>query len=108
MSAKGTALRAATAFMGAVGLTGAGVAWNARYRAPYRPLVARVALRLPPGHAGLDGFRIGFVTDSHVGPTFTARKGKWIGAKVGIFSSLYNPIDHAKGTAAITPSSSRT
>jgi uncharacterized protein len=48
--------------------TGAGVAYAARFLAPYRPVLERVALPLPTGHERLAGLRIGFVTDTHVGP----------------------------------------
>ena len=63
------------AAVGAAGLcttAAAAVAWRSRYRAPYEPVVERIELPLPPGHEGLAGFRIGFVTDCHVGPTFSA------------------------------------
>jgi predicted MPP superfamily phosphohydrolase len=46
----------------------AAVAYAARFIAPYRPVLERVALPLPAGHVGLGGLRIGFVTDTHVGP----------------------------------------
>ncbi len=46
----------------------AGEAYAARYINPYRPVLERTSLPLPPGHEPLDGFRIGFVTDTHVGP----------------------------------------
>lgn len=42
--------------------------YQARYVNPYRPKLERVALRLPLGAEGLDGLKIGFVTDTHVGP----------------------------------------
>ncbi|HEU5434450.1 MAG TPA: metallophosphoesterase [Thermomicrobiales bacterium] len=48
--------------------TGVGVAYAARFIAPYRPALERVSLPLPPGHERLAGLRIGFVTDTHVGP----------------------------------------
>jgi predicted MPP superfamily phosphohydrolase len=66
------AVRAAGLAGALAGVAGAAVGWHARYRAPYRPVVERVSLRLPPAHAALDGFRIGFASDSHVGPTFSA------------------------------------
>lgn len=40
----------------------------ARFVAPYRPRLERVALPLPPGHEGLENLRIGFLTDTHAGP----------------------------------------
>ena len=51
-----------------VGLTGGATAYEARYVNPYRPELERVELPLPAGHAGLAGLKIGFVTDTHVGP----------------------------------------
>lgn len=56
-----------------LGLLGAGaLAVRARCVAPYRPVLERVALPVPAGHAALAGLRIGFVTDAHVGPSFSA------------------------------------
>jgi predicted MPP superfamily phosphohydrolase len=43
-------------------------AYAARYVNPYEPVLERVMLPLPEAHAGLDGLKIGFVTDTHVGP----------------------------------------
>jgi predicted MPP superfamily phosphohydrolase len=62
---------------GALGLAGAGAlsvsqAYAARYIYPYRPHLERVALPLPAGHEALDGLRIGFVTDTHLGPFISA------------------------------------
>lgn len=51
----------------AVGLTAA-EAYAARYRNPYRPRLEHTTLSLPAGHDALDGLRIGFITDTHVGP----------------------------------------
>jgi hypothetical protein len=42
--------------------------YQARYVNPYRPQLERIDLPLPSGAEGLDGFKIGFVTDTHVGP----------------------------------------
>jgi len=42
-----------------------------RWIEPYTPRLERLSLPLPPGHEGLHGLRIGFVTDTHVGPFFT-------------------------------------
>lgn len=42
--------------------------YAARYINPYQPLIERIELPLPPGGEGLAGMRIGFVTDTHVGP----------------------------------------
>jgi predicted MPP superfamily phosphohydrolase len=61
------------AAMAGLGLLGAGaLAAQARHVAPYRPVLERVALPVPAGHAALAGLRIGFVTDAHVGPSFSA------------------------------------
>jgi hypothetical protein len=43
-------------------------AWNARFVAPYRPILERIDVPLPPSSQAPRGFRIGFVTDTHVGP----------------------------------------
>lgn len=51
----------------AAGLS-AGEVYAARYINPYRPQLERTTLPLPPGHEPLDGLKIGFVTDTHVGP----------------------------------------
>lgn len=53
--------------LAAVGLSSA-QAYASRYVNPYEPVLERVTLPLPPEHAGLDGLKIGFVTDTHVGP----------------------------------------
>jgi predicted MPP superfamily phosphohydrolase len=53
--------------LSAVGLSGAtGFAAYSRY--PYEPALARIHLRLPPGHEDLADLTIGFVADTHVGP----------------------------------------
>ncbi len=51
-----------------LGLSGAAAAYEARYVNPYEPRLERVELTLPPGHEGLAGLRIGFLSDTHVGP----------------------------------------
>lgn len=58
---------------GALGAAAAGgltlfEAYAARYVNPYRPVLERVSIPAPPGHDGLAGLRIGFITDTHVGP----------------------------------------
>jgi len=53
---------------GATLALGAAVAYRARFVAPYRPRLERVSFAVPSGHHGLAGLRIGFVTDTHVGP----------------------------------------
>jgi predicted MPP superfamily phosphohydrolase len=40
----------------------------ARHINPYAPQLERVELRLPPSIASMDGLKIGFITDTHVGP----------------------------------------
>lgn len=52
-------------------LASAAVAVNARYRQPYRPVLERISLPVPAGHEVLAGLRIGFLTDTHVGPFVT-------------------------------------
>jgi predicted MPP superfamily phosphohydrolase len=54
----------------ATGLT-AFEAYAARYVNPYRPVLERVSIPVPAGHEGLAGLRIGFITDTHVGPFIT-------------------------------------
>ncbi len=46
------------------------VAWWSLKIAPRRPQLERITLQLPPHHPELDGVRIGFITDTHIGPTF--------------------------------------
>src|SRR5688500_13153594 len=43
-------------------------AYAARYVNPYRPVLERVSIPAPAAHPGLAGIRIGFITDTHVGP----------------------------------------
>jgi predicted MPP superfamily phosphohydrolase len=43
-------------------------AYAARYVNPYRPVLERISIPAPEDHAGLAGMRIGFITDTHVGP----------------------------------------
>jgi len=50
---------------------GAGIAYASCFLAPYRPQLERVSLPLPASHERLAGLRIGFVTDTHVGPLIT-------------------------------------
>lgn len=58
--------------LGAGVALGVAVALYALHVAPYRPRLVRLTLPLPAGAEHLHGFRIGFVTDTHVGPTFGA------------------------------------
>jgi predicted MPP superfamily phosphohydrolase len=53
--------------LAAIGLTGFEI-FQARYIHPYRPRLEQVDLPLPDGAEGLDGMRIAFITDTHVGP----------------------------------------
>ena len=53
--------------LGTLGLPAA-VAWEARHRNPYQPVLERVDIPLPERYAHLAGTKIGFVTDTHVGP----------------------------------------
>ncbi len=46
----------------------AGMYWRVRHLAPYRPVVERLDIPLPPHHRQLAGLRIGFLTDIHAGP----------------------------------------
>ena len=48
------------------------VALIARFVIPYRPRVNHQAFVLPRNHAHLAGLRLAFVSDTHVGPAFTA------------------------------------
>jgi predicted MPP superfamily phosphohydrolase len=56
----------------AVSIAGIATYWRLRHINPYRPKLERIELRLPAGAERLDGMRIGFVTDTHVGPFTTA------------------------------------
>jgi hypothetical protein len=42
--------------------------YQARYVNPYSPQLERIDLTLPSGAAALAGMKIGFITDTHVGP----------------------------------------
>ena len=53
--------------LAAAGLTAVEI-YQARFVNPYSPRLERVNLRLPSGAEGLDGLKIGFITDTHVGP----------------------------------------
>jgi len=43
-------------------------AYQARYVNPYRPKLEQVSISAPTNHPGLAGMKIGFITDTHVGP----------------------------------------
>lgn len=64
--------RVVTLLAGLATLTGASVAFYARRIHPFRPKVEEIEVQLPPRAARLDGVRIAFVTDTHVGPHFPA------------------------------------
>jgi predicted MPP superfamily phosphohydrolase len=49
------------------------VALDARYRQPYLPVLERIEIPAPVGHQSLVGLRIGFVTDTHIGPFVAER-----------------------------------
>lgn len=52
--------------------------YRLRHVNPYRPRLERIELPLSPGAGRLDGLRIAFVTDTHVGPftsTYDLRRG---------------------------------
>ena len=54
------------------GLVGSIAYYRLRHVNPFRPRLERIELSLPPGAEELDGLRIGFVTDTHVGPFTSA------------------------------------
>ena len=53
-------------------VAGAGIAWYARFVHPFRLRIRHELFQLPRQHAALDGLTIAFVTDTHVGPHFSA------------------------------------
>jgi predicted MPP superfamily phosphohydrolase len=67
MSRRAFALGGVLGAFGAVVVSGV-EAYQARYVNPYEPLLEHVSVPVPPGHEGLAGLRIGFITDTHVGP----------------------------------------
>jgi predicted MPP superfamily phosphohydrolase len=54
------------------GLVGSLAYHRLRHVNPFRPQLERIELSLPPGADELDGLRIAFVTDTHVGPFTSA------------------------------------
>ncbi|MCC6674465.1 MAG: metallophosphoesterase [Thermomicrobiales bacterium] len=64
----GSAIAAATLSIAAIAAY-----WHLRQIAPYRPVLESIELPLPAGAEALDGLRIGFVTDTHVGPFTSSR-----------------------------------
>jgi len=67
MSRRAFALGGLVGAFGAAALSGV-EAYQARYVNPYAPQLEHVSIPVPPGHEGLAGLRIGFITDTHVGP----------------------------------------
>lgn len=55
-------------------IAGIAIAIHARFIHPFRFRVTQIVVPLPRAHANLDGVRIAFVTDTHVGPSFPADK----------------------------------
>jgi uncharacterized protein len=73
----GDSLRTKSAVRGAVLATGAALAVaeagrRARHVAPYRPVLERVDVRVPPGIETPPRLRIGFLADTHVGSVIRA------------------------------------
>lgn len=60
------------AFFTLLAAVGALAYWRLRHVHPYEPVLERVELLLQPDAPGLDGLRIAFVTDTHVGPFTSA------------------------------------
>ncbi len=56
-----------TGVLAAAGLTAYEI-YKARYVNPYSPQLERVDIAVPAGSDGLAGMKIGFITDTHVGP----------------------------------------
>ena len=46
----------------------------ARFFLPFRPRITQLVVTLPRKHQHLDGLRIAFVTDTHIGPSFSAER----------------------------------
>lgn len=59
-------------FVGAAAGLATAIVYRARCINPYSPRLEQLNLTLPAGHAGLAGLRIGFISDTHVGPFFSA------------------------------------
>lgn len=64
--------RRVIALLTGLGLLGGAIALYARRVHPFRPRIERIDIPLPPGAERLEGVRIAFVTDTHVGPHFPA------------------------------------
>jgi len=67
LSRRSFALGGLAGTLAASGLTASEI-YRARYVYPYRPVLERIELTLPPDHLDLAGMTIAFITDTHVGP----------------------------------------
>lgn len=67
LSRRAFALGGLAGALAAGGLTASEI-YRARYVYPYRPILERIELTLPPEHPDLAGMTIAFITDTHVGP----------------------------------------
>jgi predicted MPP superfamily phosphohydrolase len=56
----------------ACGAVAAGIACQARYASPYRPLLESISVPIDPTAPRRSLLRIGFVTDTHIGPAISA------------------------------------
>lgn len=54
------------------GVAGASIAFVSRFVLPFRPRLTHLVIELPRHHEHFDGTTIAFVTDSHIGPHFSA------------------------------------
>lgn len=54
-------------------IIGAAIAAIARFVLPFRPRINHQVVLLPREHAHLSGLRLAFVTDTHMGPIFSAK-----------------------------------
>lgn len=70
MDSRVSMLRVVQGSVFTAGAIGSTIAWRALTIAPRRPRLEHVTFSLPPDHPELDGVRIGFITDTHIGPTF--------------------------------------
>lgn len=70
---RGVAVAAALAAAIAVPALGGYVAYRARWRAPYRPCLEHVDVDGQLARRGIPPIRVGFVTDTHIGPAIRAR-----------------------------------
>jgi predicted MPP superfamily phosphohydrolase len=68
LSRREFAIGAIVGGLGAISAS-AGIAYNAYAIAPYEPQLEHISLSLPPAHANLAGLTIGFIADTHLGPS---------------------------------------